>query len=77
MKLRDKYPLYKWFLIIALGFWAIETIYFLFVDGWHWTAVRQEEKICDNIVVALLICSCIAYIKPVIVAIYEILTSDE
>lgn len=34
---------------VGLSFWLIETIIFLFIYGWHWKAVTEDEKICDTI----------------------------
>lgn len=45
-----------WYLAVLTGqlslrFWLIETIYFLIAYGWHWKAINEAEKVCDNIVV--------------------------
>lgn len=30
-------------------FWLIYTVVFLFIDGWHFKAISQIEKLCDII----------------------------
>jgi len=34
---------------IWLGYWIIETIYFLVVEGWHVKATSEAEIACDVI----------------------------
>lgn len=35
---------------IVFWFWIIETVVFLFIDGWHWKAVNPIEIQLDQIV---------------------------
>lgn len=35
-------------------FWLLETIIFLFIYGWHWTATELPEEICDGVVSIIL-----------------------
>jgi hypothetical protein len=34
---------------LSLGFWFIETLYFLVREGWHYEATNKAEIICDKI----------------------------
>lgn len=34
---------------ISFAFWLLETIFFIFLYGWHWSAMGEAEKICDQI----------------------------
>ncbi len=36
---------------ISFAFWLLETIFFLFLYGWHWTASGKAEQTCDNVAV--------------------------
>lgn len=49
-----KIVLLKWFLCkliakISIAFWALETVYFIIVYGWHLKAINGNEQICDEI----------------------------
>ena len=60
---------YKISLILAylgMAFWLLETIFFLFVEGWHWKATSQAELICDKIVGYIML---LAYIFLIIAVI--------
>jgi len=53
MKIRRamrNWKLAKIILISGSIFWILETIYFLFVYGWHYAAINEVEKTCDKIV---------------------------
>lgn len=43
-------------LLFVFGFllWFIETIYFIFVYGWHFEAVNEAEKFFDQLSVTLM-----------------------
>ena len=45
-----KWNIAKSLCITGTLFWIIETIYFLIVYGFHWKAINESEKMCDNIV---------------------------
>ncbi len=36
--------------MVGTSFWMVETAYFLIAYGWHWKAINEAEKMCDNIV---------------------------
>lgn len=36
---------------ISFAFWLLETIFFLFLYGWHLTASGKAEQTCDTIAV--------------------------
>lgn len=39
---------------VGLSFWIIETIFFLFKYGWHWSAFTEDERTCDKVVSGIL-----------------------
>lgn len=47
---KQKWNLAKILCLIGTSFWIIETAYFLIVYGWHWKAINDSEKLCDDIV---------------------------
>ena len=55
---------------IAFWFWILETVVFLFIDGWHWTAVNPIEIELDKIVSALFL----IWVVLLISTIHELLT---
>lgn len=36
-------------IVIALSFWLVETVFFNIVYGWHYKAINEAEKLCDDI----------------------------
>lgn len=44
----------KLLLWAAMIFWLLETAYFTFMYGWHYEAINEAERICDNIVTLLM-----------------------
>lgn len=34
-------------MVIGLVFWILETIVFLFIDGWHYKAISESEIFLD------------------------------
>lgn len=55
---------------IVFWFWIIETIVFLFIDGWHWKAVNPIEIQLDKIVSVL----AVMWVVLLISTINELLT---
>ena len=56
--MRKKYAQLGLWAALACGFWLLETVYFLFAEGWHITATSEAEILCDDIANGLL-CACI------------------
>lgn len=46
-----------------LGFWFVETIWFLILEGWHWKATSPNEIIADRIVSFMIFIWLILFIK--------------
>ena len=57
MKRITKFKISKFFAILFLVSWQLETWFFIFRDGWHWKAISEAEKTCDGIVSVFLIIS--------------------
>lgn len=36
--------------LLTVSFWILETVFFLVLEGWHWTATNKYEERCDSIV---------------------------
>ena len=54
MKNKIKFKLSNYFAVLFLVFWQAETWFFIIKDGWHWHAITEAEKICDNVSLWLL-----------------------
>jgi len=49
-RVKQKWNLAKILCLVGTSFWIVETTYFLIAYGWHWKAINEAEKMCDNIV---------------------------
>lgn len=49
-RVKQKWNLAKILCLAGISFWLVETTYFLIAYGWHWKAINEAEKMCDNIV---------------------------
>jgi hypothetical protein len=49
-RVKQKWNLAKKLCLVGTSFWIIETSYFLIAYGWHWKAINEAEKMCDNVV---------------------------
>jgi hypothetical protein len=61
MRIKTKFRISRIFGIAFFIFWQVETWYFIICDGWHWKAITEAEKTCDNIASILLIVSFIFF----------------
>jgi hypothetical protein len=50
VELKTFWKLSKKFWIVGFIFWLLETIVFLFIEGWHIKATHPVEINCDKIV---------------------------
>ena len=49
-RVKQKWNLAKILCLVGTSFCIVETAYFLIAYGWHWKAINEAEKMCDNIV---------------------------
>ena len=48
MKAKTKLKLAKYFFLGGFYFWALETVLFIILYGWHWNAFNDIESRCDQ-----------------------------
>jgi hypothetical protein len=53
-ELKTLWKLSKKFWFVGFTFWLLETIVFLFIEGWHIKATHPVEINCDKIVLNIL-----------------------
>ena len=62
--------------LITTIFWALETIYFLIKYGWHFRAINEYEKFCDNLC-SIGFAFCLGFMLSVSYDIINYLLSEE
>ena len=55
MKAKTKLKLAKYFFLGGLYFWAVETILFIIIFGWHLNAYNDIESSCDQLAFYLML----------------------
>lgn len=65
IKIKKRWVVSRNILVIAGIFWALETFYFIKMYGFHWTAINEAEKMCDEIVSLLVVISIIIWFNIV------------
>ena len=51
MDIKQTNELAQKILRLVIIFWIVETIIFLIIEGWHWSATNSIEILCDKIVI--------------------------
>lgn len=63
-----------WFL---LGFWLVETIWFLILEGWHWEATNPNEIIMDKAVYWMCVVWLVLFIRSINIIIEAVIEGEE
>lgn len=71
-----KWNLCKRVALVGTSFWIVETVYFLIAYGWHWTAINENEVMCDKIVNVLWAISTILFVSVLYDTINYLQSSD-
>ena len=45
--MKTTYNVAVWIIIITTAFWVSYSVIYQFIDGWHWVAISETEKILD------------------------------
>ena len=70
MKMKTKFKITKVTALIGIIWWLLESWYFIYQYGWHWSAINAAEKICDKIASGLWTLSLIFFFS----ILYDIVT---